>query len=124
MNKQAKSVKQVLKAVEWILLNVGWTKFANFRDKDGQAIGWAIDDNLDPMRYPDLDPMRYPDLGSVCINGAVQLVNCSYKLKANALHLLDESVPEGIGSAMSLNDSENSTKEVMVKLVRRAIRKA
>jgi len=110
---QAKSVKQVLQAAEWIIQNVGWSQFANFRDKNGQVAGYV-------SKLSDSD---YANLGSVCLNGAVQLVKANYALKLKALVLLDAAAGKGCGfsSITAFNDLSSTTKNKVLSMIRRVI---
>lgn len=113
--RQARSVNEVLKAVEWILLNVGWTQNASFCDKDGNILGHCTDNSLDKQLYP--------QVASVCISGAVGLVNTNQHLKNEAMLRLNKAVSGNDPSAMYLNDKVGTTKRRMLALVRRAIAK-
>jgi hypothetical protein len=111
---QAKTSTEVLKAVEWILENVGWSQSANFRDKDGQTIGSCVSQRLDPEQAH--------KLGSVCLNGALLLVETTRENYDAARARLIKALPNHLRTVMGFNDNEKTTKDKVLKVVRKAIK--
>src|ERR1700722_11488371 len=98
----AKTSTEVLKAIEWIITNVGWSQGANFRDKDDQKIGSCVSETLDPEQAH--------KLGSVCLNGALLLVETTKENRELAEARLVKSLPNHL-TVMGFNDNEKTTKE-------------
>jgi hypothetical protein len=112
---QAKNSTEVLKAMEWILVNVGWTQRANFRDKAGNIIGSSLDGTLRKGSYQ--------FLSSVCINGAALLVETTEQLREDAVARVVAELPKNFkpSSSILFNDDKNTTKKMVLSVIRRAI---
>jgi hypothetical protein len=110
--RPAKTVKEVLKAVEWILTNIGWCRGACFRDKEGQTMGSVVNNKS-------IQPEDYDRLGAVCITGALGLVEAEPDLVFEARKRLYEAAGMEV---MSYNDEVATSKQQMINLVRKAIK--
>jgi hypothetical protein len=107
---KAKTPKQVLQAVEWMITNVGWTQGTNYRDKNGKAISTA---------FVDSHPIK---IGSMCLRGALNLVETDSPNARNiAKELIYKSIPMSI---TGFNDVPLRTKEQVIEAIHKAIKKA
>jgi hypothetical protein len=110
--RQAKNSTEVLKAVEWILTNVGWTQHSSYRDGYGRTIGGCTDVHLREEHHS--------SLRSACLSGAVGLVNASDAAKKQAIARL---VKAANGKhPMDFNDDDGRTKQQVIDVVRKAAR--
>jgi len=99
---KAKTDKEVLKAAEWMITNIGWCQYR-------------------PAMYNgDHVPMAF------CLTGAIQFVEASGTIKAAARELLRTALaihePEMHGSIIGFNDSPGRHRDEVVKLLKRAHR--
>jgi len=62
MGKKARTVVDVLKAARWMIENIGWTQFSDFRDSKGRPI-------IGESRLQCVSKIR-----SMCLMGALNLV--------------------------------------------------
>lgn len=112
---KAKNATEVLQAAEWIIDNIGWTQYASFRDKIGLSIGGEASTELD-KRF-------YHSVASVCLTGAINLVNASKASKAEALARLRLDINIDDGALMDFNDEPGRTKEQVLAVVQEAIKR-
>lgn len=107
---EAKTPKEVLQAMEWMLENVGWTRAVAYRNKDGIEIDYD-DTNLLMM-----------SLGSMCLLGAENLVEANEAIKSDARRIfLDANKVPGL---VWFNDLLARDKEDVIQALRKAIKKA
>src|ERR1700727_201819 len=106
---KAKTAKEVLVAVKWILENVGWCKGSNARYKNG-------------VKYCLLKAIQRPDMiGSCCINGAIQLVEANENIRFRAERLISRVLPKNNAGVIQFNDSKNTTKQDIIDVLNKAI---
>lgn len=105
---QATTVKDVLIATEWILNHLDWTQDAFFRDGEGR---------VSIVSYKDMT-MR---VKSVCLSGAMRLVDTPEHIRYDAILYLRSTLPEHMSSIVYFNDAEGRTKEEVLAAVRKAI---
>ena len=104
---KAKTPVEVLKAMEWIITNVGWCQWVTYRDKTGRFIG--EDDEIDASK-----------LGSVCLSGAMLLTNANWQAIIRATELFREVNKIGM---VAFNDAPGRTKKQVINALRKAIKK-
>ena len=101
---QAKTVKEVLIATEYILNHLDWTQNAFFRDSVGRTT------------------MVQEDAKACCLSGALRLVDDEpYQ---NLKHKARNEIQAVIGDSYSIttfNDKPGRTKEEVLEVVRKAI---
>jgi hypothetical protein len=106
----AKNSTEVLKAVEWIITNIGWTQFASYRSENGNPIGSSTDRSISEELYS--------EISSVCLTGAIGLVDASSVVKNKAIdRLIKASGGRGI---MRFNDNAYDKQEV-IDLIHKAM---
>lgn len=114
---QAKNSTEVLKAVKWILTNIGWTKGNNYLDTLGKPLDHT------GLLSEDL----YPKVGSVCLNGALNLVEADNATKEISRTLLlseiDRTTNNHYETITSFNDRSYSKEDVLA-LLDRAIKRS
>lgn len=104
---KAKTTKEVLKAVEWLLTNVGWCQGFNYRDTGGRS------------RYIDEIDQDPKMLGSMCILGAFELVEANPRqIEVARKHFKTVNY---INYVSDFNDDKKRTKEEVLAAVRKAI---
>ena len=111
---QAKTITQVLQAAKYIIEEVGWSQSAFFRDLQGHAI-------IGGQEAVEAD---YTQLGSVCLEGAINLVEADPELKSQTLEILGNMTRNKYGrysSVLWFNDSVSTTKQDVVALLDQAI---
>ena len=109
--RKAKNSTEVLKAVEWILTNIGWTQHASYRNKHGDVIGSCIDLRL-PKHF-------HSSLGTACLAGAIGLVNAPDSLKERAIVRISKAAKGK--SPMEFNDDCGRTKKQVINIIRKAL---
>lgn len=102
---QAKTPKQVLQAIHWIIKNVGWNKGNFFIDKTGSSVGAA--------QLSDKNPPA-----AMCIRGAWHLVEADFMIKQQAWVALCSTAPAT--SPISFNDSPHTSKSDVLNLIQSA----
>jgi hypothetical protein len=109
---KAKTVKEVLVAMEWIIDHVGWTRGVMYRRKDGGHCS-SSKEALDNAQ----------NLDGVCLVGANNLVETEdngYVLKREANNHLRNSI--NITSLITFNDRFALNKQEVLEAIRKAIR--
>lgn len=99
---EAKSVKQVLVAAKWMIQNIGWCKGDFFKFKDGKEVAY-------------------------CLSGATGRVQTDPSLRQAANLLISQFIKEDpafTGHIPSWNDAPYRTKEQVISLLNKAIKKA
>lgn len=97
---QAKNSTEVLKAVKWMLENIGWT----------QNHSYQYDDETGKIT-------------AMCISGAIRQVEALPQHRDRAMQRLNALVPAKMGHAVTFNDHEKTTKKMVINLINRALRK-
>lgn len=101
---QAKSVKEVLIAMKWILENIGWCQGSNFIVKN-------------TLERTDYFPKK--ELDSVCLLGALHAIETDETIRDNACCLLQNMVN---GTGLSIwNDNSKRSKQQVLNLLDQAI---
>src|ERR1700674_1976670 len=106
---QAKTAKEVLQAMEWIVSNIGWTQGTMYRNRNGEGIS--------PNQIQEMG------LSSVCLYGAFRLVEADLVLRREAQAIFWQSNFLPNGSAMDFvrfNDAPGRTKEEVISALRKA----
>ena len=106
---QATTVKDVLIATEWILNHLDWTQDAFFRDGEGRNVSIVSGKDM-TMRAK-----------SVCLSGAMRLVDTPEHIRSDAMLYLRSTLPEHMSSIIHFNDAKGRTKEEVLAAVRKAI---
>jgi cation transport ATPase len=106
---KAKTGVEVLQAMEWIIDNVGWCQGALFRDKGGQIIYGLTKD-------------QYTRIGSVCLTGAMRLVDAKEGTAIYDAIVLFKDANKNLGF-VRFNDEPKRTKEQVIAALRKAIKK-
>lgn len=100
---KAKTVDEVLTAVEWMLENVGWSQGRSYRDAHGMPL--------------DSGGVDISKIGSMCLVGAINLVEVENReILSRAARLLN-TVNHGI---VVFNDYPGRTKEEVIAGIRKA----
>jgi hypothetical protein len=102
---KAKTVKEVLTAVEWMLTHIGWTQGISYRDGGGISL------------YR--DPDNIPQIKSMCLGGAFDLVEVENNLLRTQAICHFNSV-NYILNHVRFNDSPNTTKNMVIAALRKA----
>jgi hypothetical protein len=106
---QAKTVKEVLIATEWILNHLGWVQHNYLLN--------AKKENVNLCSVKD----REQEVKSCCLTGAMWLVEASSDLYYQARRHLHNIIHENI---VVFNDKHGRTKEEVLELVRKGIESA
>ena len=107
---KAKTGVEVLKAMEWLLTNIGWCQHFSYRDKSGACM------------YIPTTNAQYKELGSMCLLGAMAVVDTEPRHAWAAVNLiLDVNEPDF--HLAHFNDTPGRTKEQVIKLLHKAIKK-
>jgi hypothetical protein len=112
---KAKTVKEALIAVEWMLENIGWCQNDYYQDKEGNGIP--------PYNVHDFGPQL---VGSMCLKGAIDLVVADPHVR-DALYIQLHGTINCKMKNMSIcqfNDLPSTCKEDILGLVKQAIRRA
>jgi len=123
MAKKAKTAVDILKAAKWMIENIGWTQFTNYRGADGCMLiskRWFSE-------RPSAGKIR-----SMCLRGALDLVDTpkdDFYIRMESVKLIMEAIGDFLGnrnrifhSIAGFNDSQ-SKKEVL-GVLDKAIKKA
>jgi hypothetical protein len=102
MIMKAKTAKEVLIAAKWILKNVGWTKGSWYRDAGGIPVSG-----------------NHAKIASCCLDGAMDLVECTISAKMEAFLRL-KSVTDG--NILGFNDDPLTTKKMVLDKLDEAIK--
>lgn len=109
---KAETPKQVLVAARWIAKKLGWCQWSFFRDKEG-----AVLTDMFVLGSHHIDRVA-----SVCMLGALRLVETDEETRADAKSLLSKSLPTGSYSTISsYNDYGTTSKEDVLKVFDKAI---
>jgi hypothetical protein len=99
---QAKTVKEVLIATEWILNRLEWCQGAFYLDDKGESSGMQ-------------------GAKACCLSGALYLVNTTDELREVSRRHLQNI---GFGGLVSFNDAPGRTKQQVLELVMKGIERA
>jgi hypothetical protein len=111
---KATTPKEVLVATKWILTHYDWCQGSWYKAADDKSISSRAIIEGDVQ------------LKSCCLDGALGLVDCDINaayIKANDLLEQDEAV-HGMDGLVHWNDTKGRTKNEVINLLNRAIKKA
>lgn len=106
---QAKNVKETLTAMEWMLINVGWTQDVAYRDKQGDTL-------------LEVYPIDFSEVGSMCLIGALAAVETTPGVYHSTIRALAKELPDV--NLSSFNDRPGQTLQGVLKVIRKAKRKS
>lgn len=119
---KAKTVKEALIAVKWMLENIGWCQQRFYQDSKGRSLGLDNVHNFNSF----LSAMK---VCSMCLEGAIELVEVDDECVRGGMYdALDAALAPRYGedevSLIKFNDDVSTKKKDVIRLLNTAIKQA
>jgi hypothetical protein len=106
---QAKTIKEVLIATEYILNHLGWVQFNFYLNDKNENVSFSESHD------------HLSEISSCCLSGAMRLVETDVELHLQARRHLHNIIHENV---IAFNDKHGRTKQEVLELVRKGIESA
>lgn len=110
---EAKTVRQALRAIRWMLENVGWCQERFYLDANGKQL------NSEIVLRGRVAPCK------MCLSGAIQLVQVTKDVGQKTFGLIHKEIRSmGYTGTIDFNDHPKTTSEMVIGMLKAAEKKA